>query len=342
MYLKMQIKNFLNKLNFSLGNKPRVLPHSKNVRDRFIPHPYRTVLIISCDFELIWAWKFAKEINCDLAKARMRAAEERENFSLVLELSKVFNIPITWATVGHLFLESCTNEGGLPHKDMPRLSYFKNKYWKFVKGDWFDGDPCCNWQNALEWYAPDLIKKIIDSGIKHEIACHTFSHIDCRNKICPEEVFRKELQKYKEVASKYGIPLKSFVFPGNLIGNVKVLKEEGFASYRVDKDILGFPQRDKYGLWEIPTTAEIGPYPYNWGLDYYIKRYKTILENASEYGRLCHFWFHVSTDREFLKKSLFDLFNFIDKKREHIYITTIKDYVQFLENGNFLKNRTQL
>ncbi|MDP2923544.1 MAG: polysaccharide deacetylase family protein [Candidatus Omnitrophota bacterium] len=328
----LAIKSFLSKLNFLLGNKPKLLSFSKENLNKFIPPSYKAVLIISCDFELIWAWRFAKEINCDLKRAMEIAKRERENVPLILELCERFNIPVTWAIVGHLFLKNCSKTNDLAHKDMLRLNYFENEYWKFSSGDWFDADPCCNFRDALEWYAPDLIEKILNSTVKHEIACHSFSHIDCREEVCSEQILRKEIQECKNAASIYKVELKSFVFPANYIGNRKVLKEEGFISYRIDKNVLGFPQKDAYGLWRIPTTAHIGLPSYNWSLDYYLRRCKTIIERAIKYNRLCHFWFHPSIDRKFLENILSDLFDVVNINRNKLYVTTMGGYIAYLES----------
>jgi peptidoglycan/xylan/chitin deacetylase (PgdA/CDA1 family) len=327
------IKSFLSKFNFLLGNKPKILRYSNENLNKFIPHPYKAIFIISCDFELAWAWRFANEVNCDLQKAQESALRERENTTFILQLCEKFDIPITWAIVGHLFLDRCERKNGTAHADIIRLKHFENKYWKFSSGDWFDNDPCCNWKDAKEWYAPDLIKLIFSSRVKHEIACHTFSHIDCSEKICPQEVLRSETRKCKEIASSYGIGLESFVFPGNISGNLGVLKEEGFSSYRLDRDILGFPEKDKYGLWQVPTTAAIGLSSYNWNPDYYLKRYRIIIERAIKYQRLCHFWFHPSENKEFLEFVLTHLFQFIDSARDELYITTMGAYAKYLENA---------
>ena len=261
------------------------------------------------------------------------ARRERAMVHKVLALSERFSVPITWATVGHLFLESCQRKEASAHSDMPRLQNFENRYWKFKGKDWFDDDPCCNWKEAVEWYAPDLINEIVNSKVRHEIACHTFSHIDCSNNICSEEVLAEELRKCKEQTARYNQQLKSFVFPGNFMGNLKVLKEEKITSYRVDKDIFGFPRKDQYGLWKIPTTAEITQSPRGQMLDYYIEKYRTIVNKAIRLRRLCHFWFHLSADTEFLLGVLTPLFDFIDSKRRKVCIMTMKDYTGFLEDG---------
>lgn len=328
-----QIKQYLNKASFFLGNKPRLVYYPKEIIRKFVPSSHKAVVIVSCDFELAWAWRFAKEINCDLEKAKKIASKERTNISLILDICNKFDIPLTFATVGHLFLEGCERKNGVAHPNIKSLKHLENKYWKFSKGNWFDDDPCCNWSAAQEWYAPDLVGKILNSKVKHEIACHTFSHIDCREEVCSSEVLKSEIGECKDVASGHGIKLESFVFPANLIGNLKTLKEEGFLSYRVDKDVLGFPKKDECGLWQFPTTAQIGVSSYNWGLEYCIKRYKTIIERAMKHQRLCHFWFHPSTNKEFLEPVLTDLFKFIDSARGELHVTNMGAYAKYLEDA---------
>ena len=55
------------------------------------------------------------------------------------------------------------------------------------------------------------------------------------------------------LAQAWGIDLKSFVFPGNLAGNLACLKKAGFTNYRYhNRYELGLPEQDQYGLWRIP------------------------------------------------------------------------------------------
>jgi len=318
-----------------MGNSPRILSYPKNTVSKFIPFPHKAGIIISCDFELIWAWRFAKQISCDLEKAKEITIEERANIPFILDICEEFNIPLTFATVGHLFLERCERENGVAHPNIKRLKYFENRYWKFSSGDWFDDDPCCNWASAQGWYAPDLIGRILNSKVKHEIACHTFSHIDCRDEVCSPEILKQEIRECKNLASKCGIKLDSFVFPANLTGNLRALKEEGFSSFRTDEDVLGFPKKNEYGLWQFPTTAQIGASSYKWSIEYYIKRYKTIIERAMKHQRLCHFWFHPSTSKRFLEPVLTELFQFIDSARSELYVTTMVAYASYLEDAKF-------
>ena len=203
------------------------------------------------------------------------------NIPKILDLCDKYNIPITWATVGHLFLEKCKRENGLPHSNIKRLPYFENKYWKFDNGDWFQNDPCSNWKDAPEWYAPDLIKDILSRKVNHEIGCHTFSHIDCRDEVCSSEVFESEMLACIKLAKKYGIELKSFVHPGHTIGNLDSLVKLGFTSFRTDyRNLLGYPKKHKNGLWEFEQTAEFVYRP-EWSIKYHIYRYKKIIDRSS-------------------------------------------------------------
>ena len=51
-----------------------------------------------------------KKIKIPLEFGLKKAKQSRENVPVLLKIFEDFNIPITWATVGHLFLESC-NKG---------------------------------------------------------------------------------------------------------------------------------------------------------------------------------------------------------------------------------------
>src|SRR6185295_7852887 len=71
---------------------------------------------ISGDFEHNWAFRaWPPEVR------NLKGTNERTNFPYILRLLEEYAIPVTWATVGHLFLESCERgAGGLAHPNMPR------------------------------------------------------------------------------------------------------------------------------------------------------------------------------------------------------------------------------
>ncbi|MCX6164090.1 MAG: polysaccharide deacetylase family protein [Ignavibacteriae bacterium] len=333
MYLKPKIlKSYLSKLKFNLGLNPKI-QKADDFR-KFVPEPYKAVLIAYADFELAWAWRYSKEYIKRKTEIKKLALRERENIPDILILSDMFKIPITWATVGHLFLEECKKENNIAHPGIPRNRYFENKYWIYNGGDWFDDDPCSNYKDSPEWYCPDLIKKILNSKIEHEIGCHTFSHIDCRDEVCPTKVLESEINECKKLASANNINLKSFVHPGHTIGNLENLHKMGFHSFRTDYgNILGYPIKHPTGLWEIKGTMEL-TYKKKWDIIFNINFYKEIIDRAIRNNSLCVFWFHPSFDKTFIEKILPDLFSYINSKKEEIFITTAGEYTDWLNKNN--------
>lgn len=326
--MKKKTKSQLSKLNFSLGLNPKIERH-KDWR-KFIPEPYKAVVTISVDFELAWAWLYTKVEN-PFQLAIEKAKQARQNIPKILDLCEQYNIPITWATVGHLFPESCKAENKISHPEINRLDPFENNYWKFSKGDWFQHDPCSNVKDSPEWYAPDLIQQILDSKVHHEIGCHTFSHIDCRDEVCSSDVFDSEIEVCKSEAEKLGLQLKTFVHPAHTIGNLDNLVKQGFTSFRTDyRNVLGYPIKYQNGLWEFQQTAEF-VYRKGWSINYHIYRYKKIIDRAIKSNTVCYFWFHPSFNSIFVEKIMPEIFKYLGQNRDKIYINTTGEYVEMIE-----------
>lgn len=325
------IRNLASKIKFELGLNPVI--EKKVDHTKFIPKQYKTVLLISADFELAWAWRYSKAVPDPLKLALDKAKLERENLPKIVELCEQYNIPITWATVGHLFLESCKKENDLSHSKLPRLKHFENAFWKFGGKDWFENDPCTSYKEAPEWYCPDLIKLIVDSKVKHEIGCHTFSHIDCRDNICSPELMRKELQECKRLAQEFNLELRSFVHPGHTIGNLDTLVKEGFTNFRTDyRNVLTYPKKHATGLWEFEQADEF-VYKEKWSINYHIHRYRTIIQRAIRSNTVCVLWFHPSFDSEIIDQVWPEVFKFIDQNRDKIWVTTHSEYINWLEKN---------
>ncbi len=323
------LKLFLKRINFELKRNPRI--EKKTNWKKFIPHSYQSVLLIQADFELAWAWRYAKNSDNPLALAYQKAKLERENIPLILTYCEKYNIPISWATVGHMMLSSCEEMNLVKHPEIPRFSQFENQYWRFQGKDWFEYDPCSDYKRAPEWYSPDLINLILESKVKHEIGCHTFSHIDCRDEVCSSSLFKAELDACKKSASQFNINLKSFVHPGFTIGNLKNLADEGFTSYRTDfGNWLGYPVLHYNSLWEIKGSAEL-TYNSEWSIEYQIYRYKKIIDRAIHSNTVCMFWFHPSFDSVFLEKIFPEVLKYIDEKRDKIFVSTVSDYVDQID-----------
>jgi peptidoglycan/xylan/chitin deacetylase (PgdA/CDA1 family) len=302
-------KNLMSRSLFRLGGKPLVRKPCVFSADKF-PHGFKGGLIVSADFELAWAFRYSKREPHPLRKAR----QSRENFPFLLKLFEDYKVPVTWATVGHLFLRSCKKGD---HDWMQRIPYFENEFWSYRKGGWFDSDPYASWDKAKEWYAPDLIELILDSGVRHEIGCHTFSHVDFSYGHCPRKVAEDELKACVETARSWGIGLRSFVFPAGTYGNYDVLKEFGFTSYRKGLYYeLDYPVSDSLGLMVIPSACGLDDNGLGWSAEYTIRRYKKYIDRAVRTQTVCHFWFHPSLAGSFLKSVFPGLFRYAAQKRD--------------------------
>jgi peptidoglycan/xylan/chitin deacetylase (PgdA/CDA1 family) len=324
------VKNFGKKVKFTLNLDPKL--ELVKERHKFIPDGYKAVLIIYADFELAWAWRYSKFMESSVLYAEKLAITERNNIPTILDVCSEFNIPITWATVGHLFLNSCIREQNLVHNDVKRIGYFENDFWSYKNGDWYDTDPAGNVSNNPEWYCPDLIKMIKNNAVKHEIGCHTFSHIDCTDKNCKSDVFDSEILKCKELASDAGISLKSFVHPAHTIGNLSGLVKHGFTSYRTDFDnILGYPRKFEDKLWEFKSTWEFVCFD-DWSVKYHIYRYSEILKRSMKNNTNCVFWFHPSINPKFICEIMPSIFRFFNDNSDKVFITTASAYAEYLNS----------
>lgn len=318
---------YLDWFRYKSGFLPRV---SGKLKEGSFSWPYskKACLIISADFELAWAWRYVKGVEDSLAFADKKAKQSRKNLPLLLALFDAYEIPVTWAAVGHLFLENCTKDNGIPHKNIPRPPYFENEFWHYTKGDWYDADPCSNVFKNPAWYGLDLIRSILSSKVKHEIACHSFSHIDCSDNYCTEELMDAELSECKRAASQVGLELKSFVFPGNCVGNLESLKRHGFKAYRFNKPPeLDMPRKDKFGLWSIPGGICMEK-PEGWPSRSWIQVLSKCITRALETRTLLHLWFHPSCSEENIKTIFPALLKYIHKYGENLWITTMDGLVK--------------
>jgi hypothetical protein len=183
----------LTKLLVYCGIKPTFNKVAKSLFEKGI-------VVFSADFEMAWAFRFSKT---NRQAAVEKGLQERYNVPILLNLFDKNQIPVTWAIVGHLFLNNCArNNLNFAHNEMPRPSYFENPHWIFNSGDWYDNDPCTDYKTDPAWYAPDLVEQIIKSKVNHEIGCHTFSHIDFTYKNCTHKLAEAELNACIKLAEE--------------------------------------------------------------------------------------------------------------------------------------------
>jgi acetyltransferase-like isoleucine patch superfamily enzyme len=284
---------------------------------------------ISADFELNWAYKYLRSGRYDAGKLA------RENFPGILDFFDRYSVPVTWATVGHLFLENCSRDQGKPHPDMPRPPFFEVGANKFSEGDWYQFDPCTDHKKDPYWYAPDLIQLILNSKTGHEIGSHSFSHIEFSEGFCSPELASKELKKCIEVMDKFNLTPRSFVFPGNVEGNFQALAENGIIAFRGAGEGGGiqYPVRTEHGLWDIHENIALGLHYLLRGTDacnYIATRH---IDEAIQTNSVVHFWFHPS----FLSKKTFTIlgpiFDYIARKRDErkLWTTTMGELASYCE-----------
>lgn len=326
--LSRKTRALVSKIKFSAGLDPLI--ERRTDWRRFVPEPYSAVVLVQADFEMAWASCWSKRFAGNMQGALALARRERKNVPRILDLCDRFRIPVTWATVGHLLLESCRRENGTVHRDIPQLPEFENEFWKFHGRDWFEHDPGTDVHRDPEWYAPELVRDILNRKTGHEIGCHTFSHIDCRDEVCPPALFRAELRECKRLASKWGLEFKSFVHPGHTIGNLDALAEEGFSNCRTDyNNVLGYPKDHENGFWELQSSMEIA-YRQEWSREYHVARYQKIIDRAIKAHSVCVLWFHPSLPEKFLLDVLPAIFAYIDQSRAKIWPMTSADYTSWL------------
>ncbi|QLD87135.1 polysaccharide deacetylase family protein [Natronomonas halophila] len=211
-------------------------------------------VVFSIDAELGWGFHDYSNPPTD------RIESARPGWKTLLEIFETYNVPATWAVVGHLLLEDCN---GI-HADHPAV----DGWFARERGAWRD-------RRDLR-FGPDLVEAIAEADAGHEIGCHSFSHVLFDDPRTTRDIARAELETAIEVARTFDIEYESFVFPRNAVGHRELLAETGFSCYRGAADppesrlrrplekLLATidPQRvelveptvDKHGLVDVPPS----------------------------------------------------------------------------------------
>jgi peptidoglycan/xylan/chitin deacetylase (PgdA/CDA1 family) len=238
----------------------------------------RGVFTISLDFELMWGSfdspKLRRFVSHFGRGGSDGFAETRAIVERLLALFSRYDVRVTWATVGHLFLESCEARAGVKHPEMPRPRH------SWFGRDWYEFDPCKSQREEPLWYGRDMVLKILAAEPRHDVGSHSFSHVIFGDAGCTREVAEAEVRRCVELAGEFGLKLESFVFPRNRHGYLDVLREHGFSVTRGESpfwfakfrsrtlrraghvldDLLAFtpdcglPSWSPSGLWVAPVS----------------------------------------------------------------------------------------
>ncbi|MFC3958313.1 polysaccharide deacetylase family protein [Halovivax cerinus] len=207
-------------------------------------------IVISIDAELGWGFHDLRRVPAG------RVENARWGWESTHELLDRYDVPATWAVVGHLLLEECDGR----HLDHP------------TPPGWFERERTV-WADRPDLrFAPDLVDRIVDSSVEHELAAHSFSHVLFGDDETTPAIARAECRRSKAVAAEWGLDFDSFVFPRNDVGHRDALAETGFSVYRGrtslpegassvlstlarDESLLVEPQLDRHGLVDVPASV---------------------------------------------------------------------------------------
>ncbi len=206
-------------------------------------------VVISLDAELGWGFH-------DLDSPPTHRVEAgRRGWQAMLDSLAEYDVPATWAVVGHLMLESCDGE----HDDHP------------ASPGWFERERT-EWSDRPDLrFGRDLVEGILESETDHEFASHSFSHVLFGDPDMSRTLAQAEISRSVDLANEWDLSVDSFVYPRNDVGYRDVLAEYGITAYRgrsptpdgargvvdsvfKDESLVVEPSIDEYGLVNVPAS----------------------------------------------------------------------------------------
>ncbi len=176
-------------------------------------------LCISIDLELMWGrWD-----RIDASSIRLAEQAERPIVRRLLELAERYDIPMTWAVVGRVFDDA----PGFENPPGPRKA----------------------------WFAPELVEEIQNSPVAHDIGSHSHGHVYFDELGDAEASL--DLERDLELRKRWGIPMRSWVFPCNKIGHLDKLVKAGVEVYRThDAGWLGWVRNHVPRLYPVGNLLD--------------------------------------------------------------------------------------
>jgi peptidoglycan/xylan/chitin deacetylase (PgdA/CDA1 family) len=176
---------------------------------------------LSVDVEGLWGLFFVRSY----VKDQRAAKAGRRALPAMLALLEERRMRATFAFVGHLFLDRCGPWKGEAHPGAPRPWY------SWYPHDWYGDDPGGDEHSHPLWYARSQALAVAAAG--HEVGAHGFAHAILDPSCVPSDVADHEFGAAQRAAATAGLPpLRSFVFPQNVVGHADRLAPAGYACYR--------------------------------------------------------------------------------------------------------------
>lgn len=274
---------------------------------------------LTVDFELAWGGERNASGSILEAERLRRARLARSNLRPLLDLCDRFEIPVTIASVGHLALDGCTH-GEPPDMRPPWLA-----------GDLYDLAAAHRNPSArLEYGGADLLQDVLDRSTAHELASHTFMHIDLADHETSPELVRFELEESFAALKRLYPHLTTLVFPENRAAHLDLVAEAGYTIYRGDVNTrLG---RDAQGLSRFPLGLWLSPVMLT------STQAIALVTETIRRRHLLNFYFHLYEHRtaRALQRHLEPLLAFVARERERgsLVVATMQRIVETLENGH--------
>jgi hypothetical protein len=336
--IKIEQKSILRSMFSLKGNFAPGICAPRRVFDGIEVAPFwnacAAAVSISADFELNWAFRSRPADQRD-----QLGIAERENVPYILGLLTEFSVPITWATVGHLFLPSCACDGGAAHRKMPRPPF--NARWQ---GDWYKHDPCTDLKRDPLWYAPDLIEQVMEAKVGHELGSHSFSHIDFSAETSDRELVRREMEQCLVVMTPLGLKLRSLVYPFNNMGHTyhDLLHQFGIIAvrHRDERIRLSYPERSASGVYKIYESMNLR----SANRYHYRDKAELFIDHAVQQGASYHLWFHPSDPRSLFQKEFYEILQIIDRQRGagNVWVATMGDLASYCEARECISLQSKL
>jgi peptidoglycan/xylan/chitin deacetylase (PgdA/CDA1 family) len=200
---------------------------------------------LSVDVEGLWGLFFVRSYVEDTSAAQAGRRALPRMLSLLAER----RLHATFAFVGHLFLDRCGPWTGAPHPDAPRPKY------SWYDRDWYADDPGGDETSHPLWYARSQALAAAAAG--HDVGAHGFAHAILDSSCVGADVAESEFAQAQAAARAAGLPpLRSFVFPQNVVGHADRLAAAGFACYRESDGGRGARAGPPGGLRRARNLAE--------------------------------------------------------------------------------------